>query len=384
MNFWEINTGNKRKVLVVPNYTNSRNLEADSFVDVMCNHIRQLGDEFFWYIPVPKLIQKFNAFKNVEQCIIKMSGDMFWMRVNMPTDMIKLLYFKSNVEYDVIYSHLPDWSSGRFATKPIIGYAHWFEFVNSNGISNFNRWLNFEHEVLGVLQMNKLYVNTKTQKAMILDHAKQFFNDRIITKLDNIIDTFYLTTNTADIIDTPKQNNNKLIVFPHRVTEYKGWPKIYTFLKKYREVRQDWKLWLPQADASVTSFDEDWIVTAEMPKDKYLNELENCRVCLTPNQTHNGWSVASTDSMSKGCPVIFGDCDAYRELHPNGLFYASGSELKDMLDKILDSDAWQSKRAYIDLERAKELSINDKYNELKALLLDTELQPVKYKDYYIK
>jgi hypothetical protein len=40
MKFWETEVDiNARKVLVIPNITNSQNIEKDSFVDVIYNHI---------------------------------------------------------------------------------------------------------------------------------------------------------------------------------------------------------------------------------------------------------------------------------------------------------------------------------------------------------
>ena len=51
MSFWEtINYNKARKVVVIPNITNSGNIEKDSFVDVIYNHIKALESEgeFFW------------------------------------------------------------------------------------------------------------------------------------------------------------------------------------------------------------------------------------------------------------------------------------------------------------------------------------------------
>ena len=51
MSFWEaIDYKNSRKVLVIPNITNSSNIEKDSFVDVLFNHITALDNvgEYFY------------------------------------------------------------------------------------------------------------------------------------------------------------------------------------------------------------------------------------------------------------------------------------------------------------------------------------------------
>lgn len=380
MKFWSNPTDGKRKILVIPNITNSRKIEADSFIDVLHNHIEKLGDEFFWHIPLPEPVKRLAKFENVQQHIIQMSGNMIWMRNNLPLDLIKLMHFQSGLDYDVVYSHLPDWPVGRFTNKPIVGYCHWWEFTFSNGISNLNRWLNFEHEILGTLQMERLYVNTFTQKQSVMREAGRFFNDNILMKLDDIIQPFYLNTDANTLVQAPTPFNKKAIVFNHRLADYKGWPKFYKFLKKYREKRQDFVLWVSQAGVDGSRFDESWIISDYKPKEDYLNALSNFRVCVTPVEHHHGWSLSATDAMTKGCPVLFGECDNYREINPNGMFYNNDAELEEMLDKLLDDDDYQFGQAQQCLGRAYELSDTGHFNELKALLLDADLKPKNYKD----
>ena len=379
MEFWNNPVEGKRKILVIPNITNSRKIEADSFIAVLANHIEKLGDDFYWHVPVPEPVKKLANYPNVQQHIIEMSGNMIWMRNNLPLDLIKLMHFQTGLDYDVVYSHLPDWHIGRFTNRPIIGYCHWWEFTFSNGISNLNRWLNFENEVLGTLQMERLYVNTLTQKKSVLSEAKRYFNDDIIAKLDNIIQPFYLATEASKIVDEPKFANEKLIVFNHRLAEYKGWPKFYKFLTKYRTKRQDFKLWVSQSGIDGTRFEEPWIITEYKAKEEYLNHLYNCRVCVTPVESHHGWSLSATDAMTKGCPVIFGECENYREINPNGLFYNNDSELETILDKLLDDDEYQWAQGKQCLDRAIDLSSTKVFDELKSLLLDDQLKPKNYK-----
>ena len=80
MQFWEaIDYKSSRKVLVIPNITNSSNIEKDSFIDVLYNHIKGLekyGD-YFWNVLVPKgnVTKKLNL-PNVKQHEIDIPGDM--------------------------------------------------------------------------------------------------------------------------------------------------------------------------------------------------------------------------------------------------------------------------------------------------------------------
>ena len=106
MSFWEtkIDYKDARKVLVIPNITNSNNIEKDSFVDVLYNHIIALDNEgeYYWNVILPKPVRKLNL-ENVKQHILPFSGDMMNQRA-FPPDLIKIM---KDVDYDVIYSHLP-------------------------------------------------------------------------------------------------------------------------------------------------------------------------------------------------------------------------------------------------------------------------------------
>ena len=103
MSFWEVKIDykNARKVLVIPNITNASNIEKDSFVDVLYNHIIALDKvgDYFWNVILPKPVIKLNL-ENVKQHIAPFSGDMMNQRAFPPLDLIKIM---RDVDYDVIY-----------------------------------------------------------------------------------------------------------------------------------------------------------------------------------------------------------------------------------------------------------------------------------------
>lgn len=186
--FWDsIDYSKARKVLVIPNITNSSNIEKDSFIDVIYNHIKALekyGD-YYWNVLVPKgnATKKLNL-PNVKQLEIHIPGDMMNQRSFPSVDLIKVL---KDTEYDVIYSHLPDWPQvGRYKktmdTK-IVGYCHWWEMKSCNGPDNRAgkaKWLWLPIEILGVSQMDVCYLNTQDQKNRVLDEAKETFNKEFV------------------------------------------------------------------------------------------------------------------------------------------------------------------------------------------------------------
>ena len=357
MQFWEGQISNKaRKVLVIPNITNSSNIEKDSFVDVIYNHIKGLENygEYFWNIILPKPVQKLNLL-NVKQHILPFSGDMIKMRT-YPPDMNKVL---ENVEYDVIYSHLPDWPQvGRyknsFDTK-IIGYAHWWEMKSCNAEDRKNKWRWIPIELLGVSQMDTCFLNTQDQKNRVLEEAKLWFNDLFIQKLNDIFVVWNLGVDNSKIIETPQPKQN-IIVFNHRAAAYKGYPAFIKLMEEYREKRQDFTVWVPQLDGKP---EHSWIDNTKVAKHDYYKKLQSCTVGVQMRQTNYGWSVAATDCMMNGTPMIYQESDCYREIEPDGMFFKFKKDLFETLDRLLDNSEFKLEQSVKSIERARELSLND-------------------------
>lgn len=343
-----------RKILVIPNVTNSENIEKDSFVDVIYNHIKaldKLGD-YYWHIILPKPVAKLNL-ENVKQHITRISGDMIHMRVTFPRRVITLL---QELEYDVIYSHLPDWFMvKRYTDKPIIGYSHWWELETCNAEDRKNRRRNISAELLGVLNMEVCYLNTQDQKNRVLAEARQWFNDDRVNQLDKILKVWNLGVPLEKIIDKPKKKK-KIIVFNHRAAAYKGYPQFIELMKEYRKQRDDFTVWVPQLEGIS---EESWIDNTKVPKYLYYEKLQRCSVGVQMRQSNYGWSVAATDCMMNGTPVIFQESDCYREIDPNGLFFKYKKDFFSMLDKFLDDPSFREKESKRALERSRELYENE-------------------------
>lgn len=360
--FWDAIDINKcRKVLVIPNITNSANIEKDSFVDVIYNHInalKSLGD-FYWHIMLPTPVAKLNL-DTVKQHIVDISGDMIHMRVTFPRKAINLL---QELEYDVIYSHLPDWYMvKRYTDKPIIGYTHWWEMKSCNAEDRKNRQRNIVPELLGVLGMEVCYLNTQDQKNRVLDEAREWFNDAKIQELDRILQVWHLGVPAGKIIDQPT-DKEKIIVFNHRAAAYKGYPQFIELMKEYRKQRQDFIVWVPQLDGKP---EESWIDNTKVPKHEYYTRLQRCAVGIQMRQSNYGWSVAATDCMMNGTAVIFQESDCYHEIDPDGLFFKYKKDLFATLDKFLDDENFRREHGMRSINRTKELQ--NKENNMLVLL----------------
>ena len=362
--FWENNNGNGKIVLIVPNYTFNEDIEKDSFVDVLYSHIRAI-EGVSWILPVPKGkgISKLNL-PNVRQVEINMSGNMIWMRSNLPLDMIKLL---KDETYNVIYSHLPDWHISRYTNVDIVGYAHWFEMPECNGLSWLNRSLNLPHELINLLDYKVCFLNTHQQKEMVLENARKYFNSDIVSKLNSILKVMHLGVNGVDIVSEPDVSYEKIIVFNHRTETYKGWGKFYEWIKKYRETRQDFKVWAPLLDKPIN---ESWISNKQYPKSMYYQMLSKCCVGVQPKQLHAGWSVSATDCMMRGLPMLFQTQDCFYEIDSTADTFEGYKEFVVKMNLYLDDRNYRMGRAEMGLISVKKLVGNTDRNiiELKKYL----------------
>ena len=363
MSFWEVKVDykNARKVLVIPNITNASNIEKDSFVDVLYNHIIALDKvgDYFWNVILPKPVIKLNL-ENVKQHIAPFSGDMMNQRAFPPLDLIKIM---RDVDYDVIYSHLPDWvQTGRYKNSintKVIGYCHWWEMKSCNGIdrrAGKAKWMWLPIELLGISQMDTCYLNTQDQKNRVLNEANELFNDTFVKKLDNILKVWNLGVSESKIIDNPSKAKRNIIVFNHRAAAYKGYPKFLELMREYRKQRQDFTVWVPQLSGQSP---ESWIDNSKSPKHEYYQRLQDCIVGIQMRQSNYGWSVSGTDCMMNGTPMVWQESDCYREIDPNGLFWNKKVDFFKILDKILDDTTYRNELDLKAIQRATELSQNE-------------------------
>jgi len=357
MLFWDgTDYNNSRKVLVIPNITNSMNIEKDSFVDVIYNQIIAISNHgnYYWHIILPKPVKKLNI-PNVTQHILPYSGDMIKMRT-YPPDLNKLL---TTLDYDVIYSHLPDWPQvgrykNQFGTK-IIGYCHWWEMSSCNAEDRKNKWRWLPIELLGVSQMDVCFLNTIDQKNRVLKEAAEIFNQRFVDELNEKLIVWNLGVDSTKIIKLPIEKE-KIIVFNHRAAAYKGYPSFIKLMAEYRETRQDFKVWVPQLEG-VSEY--GWVDNSKVEKSEYYKKLQSCSVGIQMRQSNYGWSIAATDCMMNGTPVIFQDSECFHEIHPTGMFFKYKRELFTLLDKLLDDYDFRYNMSVDAIHRSIELSSND-------------------------
>ena len=136
------------------------------------------------------------------------------MRVHFDTDAMKPL-LNAKWDYDLIFSHLPEHTLNvsnliynKSHHKPkIFGYSHWFDVKDVVGWSKDS----FLQNVTGLLEMDRCYLNTQYQKDMVLNQARETFNDDTIDRLNNILEVQHLGVYREDIVSNINDKPEKVI-----------------------------------------------------------------------------------------------------------------------------------------------------------------------------
>ena len=327
------------RILVYPNITYAKDLTKDSYVIYLTNAIRQLNrlrDDLFFYLLMPERLPVLD-FPNTQQLILPLPSHAPVMRTHFDVSAVQRL-LPSSIDIDLVWSHLPEQTHALVATlsnvthhRPkVFGYAHWFDLP---AVTTWDAG-SFRENISGLLHMDRCYLNTNAQKALVLQEAAQTFVPAIVQQLDRILVAQPPGVSVADVTSAIDTETDKLIVFNHRPAPYKDYPTFLKIIRQLRLARQDFHVWIPLlTDVSP----EPWI-QKETFADKagYYAKLRSCRVGFSPKQQYAGWSIATTDGLMNGCPYITYDADYYQELDPLAERFQTVEDAVRLLHRYLD------------------------------------------------
>ena len=334
------------RILVYPNITFQKDLEKDSYIQVIKNQIKLLNeirDDLWFYLilpcPVPSL-----QFDNVTQWYVDFETYPQTMRSNFRVDIIRKM-FHNGLDFDLVMSHLPEHTHQLVNTlynvthhmPPVFGYCHWFD------LREVVAWPkdSFLQNITGLLEYDRCYLNTKYQKNLVIAQARETFNDATIERLDSILTVQHLGVGEKDVMSEINDTPDKIIVFNHRPDTYKHFKQFIAVTDKLWEMRQDFKVWVPLLGKS----DREYVITDKGDKQWYYDKLKTCCVGFSPKQKYGGWSVATTDGMMNGVPYIMFDDTYYKELYPHGDFFKNDHEALMMLNTYLDDPRYRNEEA---------------------------------------
>ena len=351
---------NTYQILCVPNITSQNNLDKDSYVLVMHNVIKELNkirDDLFFHLPITKFCKQLD-FDNTKQYIFKMPSFPNSMRAHYDFYQWNEVLNAKIIEMDIIWSHLPEQTTNiknhchntYSQDIPVIGYSHWIE--NSEFAPNWKTTF-YHNNITGMLQMNKCGLNTQTQIDALLEEAAEYYSQKTIDKLRNIMTPLYLGIETNKINEFPNFKTDKIIVFNHRTKEYRGWKRFIKIIQELRKQRQDFKVFCSMIDPSgiqilKKTFDDISFFDFDGPdnRDEYIRKLENCRFGF-----HGGsrWAMSSQDGLCKGVPYVFEIGNETGELfgHKMETGFKTTDEAVELFNRMLDDNDWRNKQSQL-------------------------------------
>jgi len=328
------------KILVYPNITYMRDLEKDSYVVVLRNVIKELNkvrDDIHWTIMSPGDIKSL-TFENTTQIPINLPSYPNAMRCHFNYNEIKANLRWKHTDYDVVYSHLPEHTlnmtnlleNDTNISPKYVGYCHWYE-VDEN--TNYGKRMLMDN-YNGMLEMEECGVNSIWLKELVLEKAKKYYNDDIISKLDKIIQPHYLGIDKINNVEVPTKK--KTIIFNHRDNYYTGWTWFIDSMDELYKQRQDFTVYTTLAD-----LDRPYAKRVKISdRDEYLDFIRSMHVGVGTFQKYSAWSISTTDSLSMGVPYILPNKLCYPEMvgkdYP--LLYEGRDEFLQKLNGALDDD----------------------------------------------
>jgi len=351
------------QILVTPNITNARNLNADSYILVMENVIKELNkirDDLFFHLPITEFCPRLD-FPNTKQYIFKMPSFPNAMRAHYDFYQWNEVLNAKKIEMDIIWTNLPEQTTNIknhchniYSQKiPIISYSHWIE--NSEFAPNWKTTF-YHNNITGMLQADKCGLNTQTQIDALLEEASEHYSQKTIDKLKDIMIPLYLGVEQDKISKSVKTDTDKVIVFNHRTKEYRGWKNFIKIIKELRSQRQDFKVFCsmidPQGQQMLKSaFDDMSFFDFHGPadRDEYIAKLENCRVGF-----HGGtrWAMSSQDGLCKGIPYVYEIGKETEELFGSQMQtgFTKNSDAIDLFNRMLDDNDWRNEQSQLALD----------------------------------
>ena len=378
MNLFEI--GKKQslqktvRVLVYPNITFQKDIEKDSYIQVITNQIKilnEIRDDLWFYLILPCPVSSLN-FDNVTQWFVDLPTYPQTMRSHFDVFKIQKM-LNSEYDFDVVMSHLPEHTHAlknvlynvTHHIPPVFGYCHWFD------LKDVVAWPkdSFIQNITGLLEYERCYLNTEYQKNLVLNQAKETFNDKTIRRLNDILTVQHLGVEPDDITNDINPNPKKIIVFNHRPDAYKHFNNFIKIMDDLWKDRQDFLVWIPLLTEKLN---KSYITNDKGNKEWYYNKLKECCVGFSPKQKYGGWSVATTDGMMNGVPYIMYNEDYYKELYNDADFFSTDTQAISLLNKYLNNTEYRNDQAKKSLNHIKNnlvyknkiVEMNDYMNEL--------------------
>ena len=339
----------KVNVLVYPNITYARNIEADSYVVAvrsMITNLLRTRDDLAFTMLLPEPVYALDV-PGVEQVIYDPGPSMpNTMRAHFNTRaFIDAIDWKRK-SYDVVWSHLPEhtlairnvFMNATNERPTFVGYAHWFE-VPENTTYPATMLM---HNLAGVLSMRECGVNSAWLRDLVIGYADDMLHPALVESIRSILTVQYLGTDGPPRGLVPPPVDPKLIVFNHRASEYTGFDDTLAAFDELWHRRQDFRVWftLTSGVPADKFANRPWAVTDAAPtRYEYLMRLGQAAVGIGMFKRYSAWSVSVMDGMSMGVPYTLPRGLCYPEMvgDDHALLHTGWRQMLDHVEWMMDN-----------------------------------------------
>lgn len=342
-------------ILVYPNCTYGRNLEADSFVCDLRSILPRLAElcpDLRFTLLLPGRVASLELPNVAAQIEWPLPTYPNTMRTHFDAKRFLEAVDWKNRSWDLVWSHLPEHTlqmknvlyNATDERPPIIGYSHWCEIpeLNSFAVDMFPAW------IAGVCEMEFCGVTTNVMKETILRNAVKRGYAGLVPRLQKIIHPQYLGVEAPPAV-APQTPEPGLLIWNHRPHSYTGWPSVLGALDELWKKRQDFRVMCTLEDGQVAG--KPYGAPSGLPSAKdpgyrraYFELLGRAWAGLPRLVSHWTWPVAIADGMTAGMPYVVPRDYYVPEVFPEDYLWAydgsgqrAGDELTDALDAALSA-----------------------------------------------
>ncbi len=223
---------------------------------------------------------------------------------------------------------------------PIVCYWDWVEIPESNGDIK-----KFVFQVCGAMLCKKVGVNSIWEKNIILDYAKKFFNEGFCQVLEEKIQPLYLGIEQDEIDsyqmkkeDWDSKDQKFRILWNHRVSDQTGF-RIFIEQMRRRKDKDQFEVVVTNPVSKTINADESWIkIYDDLERPDYISLVKSCDLCVGYCQKYSAWSIAITDAIGCGVPVLVPRGFSFEEMLGDDypLFFSSSDEFHSKLTALLN------------------------------------------------
>lgn len=335
-------------VLVYPNITYARNLEADSYIVLLGAILRRLAvirPDIRFTLLLPAEVESLRL-PNTEQVEWPLPTYPNAMRCHFDVPRFLEIVDWRHRSWDVVWSHLPEHTTqirnvfyNSTDERPVIvGYCHWFEIPELHNMAADTLDLN----LAGIASMDFCGVNSRWLKDLVLGHARK----RVSTeRADRLASTIHPQVLGADLptVGDVEPFDPPTFIWNHRATTYTGFPQMLGVLDRLWDRRQDWRLMVTLAGDPP---DRPYAVPSTVDhadRGTYYETLARGFVGLP--RTNCQWSIAVVDGMAVGLPYVVPRDFCYPEMFPEDYLLFTDGTLEDELEAILNTPASRGRAA---------------------------------------